>query len=40
MIKQACDEGLFYDVNFRLNVIIYGSWSIVYLEAKVLKDGL
>ena len=29
----------FYNINFRLTVLVDGSWSIRDLEAKVLQDG-
>ena len=36
MLKPACEVVCFYDINFRLTVLINVSWSIRELESKVL----
>ena len=36
VFNYACDMVLLYNTNIRLDVLIYGIWRIVYLEAKVL----
>ena len=40
MINAACDMVCIYNINSRLDVLIYGSWNIRDSEAKVLLDGL
>ena len=40
MFNYSCDMVLFYNINSRLDVLIYWSWRIGDLEAKVFKDKL
>ena len=39
IINPAYEVDLFYNVNCRLTLLIYGSWSIGDLEAKFFRMG-
>ena len=39
MFNSSFEMFFLYNINFRLNVLIYGSWRIRDLEAKFFKNG-
>ena len=39
IINLNCELFCFYNINCRLNVLVYGSWTIGDLESKVFQDG-